>query len=135
MVEKSQKEVFKDAYKELSNIGSSVALQLISDMYDRIYNKDMILKQMILSMIFYFYFHDVGQYADGSDVAIITCGVHCKYLENDCYINMNILYPLLGLPNDKVRVFLLKTDSTILCLVNIDRYYHKQTMWICYKGK
>ena len=53
----------------------------------------------------------VGQYGNGSDVAVIWSRIRSVYCDKDYYIPVSILYPLSGKESDHLRVFLIVWKS------------------------
>ena len=53
----------------------------------------------------------LGQFANGSYVAILRCRVHSEYCQKDYYIPVSILYPISKVETDTVRIFLIVSKS------------------------
>ncbi|KAK8818968.1 hypothetical protein WA538_001548 [Blastocystis sp. DL] len=98
---RSQKEIFSDAYKELTAFNTDITIYLINDIYQLLTQCQMVLDRVL-----------IRKYGNGSDVAVIWSRIRSVYCDKDYYIPVSILYPLSGKESDHLRVFLIVWKNT-----------------------
>ncbi|KNB42131.1 tyrosine protein kinase [Blastocystis sp. subtype 4] len=98
---RSQKEIFSDAYKDLTKFNTDVTTYLINDMFQLLTQYQMVLDGVL-----------IRQFGNGNDVAIIRSRVRSQYCGKDYYIPVSILYPISGCDTDHMRIFLIVSKNT-----------------------
>ena len=117
---RSQREVFVQATQELSAYNPSITSILIRDIFVAITQSRMVLDGLLIRT----------NLKSGSNVSIIRSRIRSEYCHKEYYIPVNILYPISGYENDRIRIFLIVSKSTSFFFV-ISRYYCEQTMQLC----
>lgn len=54
----------------------------------------------------------IRQFESGSNVSIIRSRIRSEYCHKEYYIPVNILYPISGYENDRIRIFLIVSKNT-----------------------
>lgn len=109
---RSQKEIFSDAYKDLTKFNTDITAYLINDMFQQLTQCQMVLDGLLIRISF-LVISPVGQFSNGNNVAVIRSRIRSQYCGKDYYIPVSILYPISGCDTDHMRIFLIVTKSML----------------------
>ena len=91
---KSQRDIFIEATQELSRYNPPVTSILIRDMFTAITRSMMVLDGLLIRIVLLPSLIVLGQFENGSSVAVIRSRIHSEYCQKDYYIPVSILYPI-----------------------------------------
>ena len=98
---KSQKEVFVEAYNELTKYNFNVTSILVRDIFECITKSFMVLDGYL-----------IRHYENGNSVVILRSRINSQYCDKVYYLPVNILYPIEENDTTGIRIFLIVTNNT-----------------------
>ena len=128
---KSQRDIFIEATQELSRYNRPVTSILIRDMFTAITRSMMVLDGLLIRIVLLPSLILLGQFENGSSVAVIRSRIHSEYCQKDYYIPVSILYPISGRDQDRIKFFLLVNNSVFFQFIFIvDTTVNKQCYYV-----